>query len=74
MYSETFLGNSIKLLRNPLPPILQTFFPQRALKKDTWTLKAHSRETQRALEHSKGTRKALQRHLGELRARGYSNT
>ena len=28
MYSGKFLENSIKLLRNPLPVILQTFFPQ----------------------------------------------
>ena len=63
MYSEKFLENSIKLLRNPLPVILQTFFPQsqRTLKKDTWTLKGHSSETQRSLEHSKGTPKALGR-------------
>ena len=43
-------------IRNPLAVILQTFFPQsqRTLKKDTWTLKGHSSETQ-ALWRLKGT-------------------
>ena len=61
MHSEKFLENSIKLLRNPLPVILQTFFffIQRTLEKDTWKLKGHSSETQRSLEHSQGTTRAL---------------
>ena len=87
MYSEKFLENSIKLLRNPLPVILQTFFPQsqkKTLKKDTSKLKEHSNETQRSLEHSKGTRRALGRtqstwvlwHVGTQSswAFGHSNT
>ena len=60
MYSEKFLENSIKLLRNPRPVILQTFFPQsQKTLKNTWKLKGHSSETQRSLEHSKGTRETL---------------
>ena len=86
MHSEKFLENSIKPLSNPLPVILQAFFPQsqRTLEKDTWKLKGHSSETQRSLEHSKGTTRALGRtqstwvlwHLGTQSswAFGHSNT
>ena len=55
MYSEKFLENSIKLLRNPRPVILQTFFPQ-------------SQKTLKILGNSKGTQVRLKGHLSTRRA------
>ena len=52
--SEKPFKNPIKLLRSPFSVMLQTrpFFLEEH-SKGTWTLKRHSRVTQRALKHSK---------------------
>ena len=65
MYSEKCLENFIKLLRNPVPVTLQTFFTRRALKGHLDTqeaLEGDSKSTLRAL-NTQGTR-ALEGHLG----------
>ena len=66
MYSKKFLKNSTKLLRSPLPVMLQIFFTQRAFagqSKGSCELDERSKGIRRVSGHPKGTGRALKGHL-----------
>ena len=69
MYSEKFFKISTKLLRSPFSVMLRTFLTRRH-SKTTWSLKRHSRVTQRTLQGTLGH----SRHSGTraLNALGHS--